>query len=410
MTTMPHHAALGVTAVLCGLLGACGPVDPPAGAVDDAPGTDTAAASDPPGNPTAPPTAPPPGATLCMGNKLWFDGQCRTVNWLSRFVTPGATFVSVEGSRYANGRNAIVVIEAPNARTVRQKIVAMQKSNPMNMGRKYIEGHEVFSEYTVTQFEGEEGYLESVITHDARENGRFQTVWYERTAKRYGRTYRWSSDLCFDAYGDPVGYADGEACGPMTALSENNDSISEECELGGEAMGSVAKLGCIAAVVGGAAAGLYAAGTAAGGTSLILSASAGTGIVSVAAAISGADLTEYTCDGVKDAVAQVNTLICDALNEAFEVASPGPVAIPMEKAASLYGSDECEAVGGTAYQGGPLVFNAGDCASVESGGAGSQFDLLVDDTVYEVTVYGDRSDCTPVVVTANDNMCVVYSQ
>ncbi|NUO49029.1 MAG: hypothetical protein HOV80_09255 [Polyangiaceae bacterium] len=381
--------------------------------------TDAAAeeiAASSPGNPTAVTLPGLPGTptptTLCAPDKLWFEGKCRGLNYLSRFVTPGATFIMVEGSKYEDGRNAIVVLEAPNARTARLKVIAMARSSSLMVNKKYIDSHEVVSELTVTQFLSDEGFHETVSTLDAVEGSRFKTVWYERVARGPGETYTWSSDLCVDAYGDPVGYEDGEACGPLVAQATSGDGeISAECEAVGDLVGNGLKGVCIGALAIVAVAGtVYATGQS-GGTALVV---AGTAAVSnpgwtLAGVLTGAAAAEVACGALGDFAAPAGKLICDAMSDAPAAEEePGGVAIPIEENHVPFEEDPCAAMGGTSYDGDPGVVNSGECSQSESS---SETHLLLgaDDAEYEVTVYGDREECTPITITANDNMCVVYS-
>lgn len=410
------------------LLGACGSQGLEDAEIGDAPEADAQAT---PGGPVTPPTTPNPGTvpnpstvTVCGPHKLWFNGACRNVNYLARFVTPGAVFVMVEGQRYDDGREAILIVESPNARTTRVKVIAQKHTSIGLMTRKFLFGHEVLSEYTETQFLGEDGFHETVTTIDAVEGGRFETVWYERVARGSSRKYTWGTDLCVDAYGNSIGYEEGQACGPMMAIASSDGSVDWCAEMG-EIANSGSKLACFAAVayvtvqVGGAVA--ASAGITSAGTALVVAGAAGSAAVANPAAAAGltvaaaiavgeaVDAADTACSAVAEFAEDSARILCEAI-QTIPGDTPEPVAIELEAKGSLWEDDPCSEIGGDSYEGGPGVVYSGDCAGEESDGVDGEVNLqLGDSAAYEVTVYGDREECTPVTVSANDDLCVVLS-
>jgi hypothetical protein len=305
----------------------------------------------------------------------------------------------VQGSKYADGSEAFFIVEAPNARTVRTKAISTQKHNTLSSLRRYIDGHELLSEYTSTQFLSEGGHREVVNTIDAVEDGRFQTVWYERSAEGPGSLYRWSSDLCSDANGNPYGFADGEACGPEIQQAQSGGSTDEEiCADVADSVRSAATANCQMQAVAGLALG------AIGGEALFI-ASAGT------VTFARVDGIDDLCNAAADVAENAAVAVCEAWLDIGIVDDVlGLVAIPVEGTTGVViGDDPCAAVGGVTYDGPPGVVHAGSCGSSESAGTASAVVVGADDAEYEITVYGDPVECESTVVTAADGMCVVIN-
>lgn len=210
-----------------------------------------------------------PVGTGCRTNELFFDGSCRDAGWVqSRFVTAGATFVQMEGSR-GRDANGVVITEMPNPRTVTVRAISDRKALRPAMGarsagsgeelgsiegsvwidrdefsREYLGGYEVLGESITTSWIDEEGFRHRLVTVNQLDGATYGTVSWEHDVHGYWRSWRWGSDLCFDVLGNPI-----ENCGPVTAIPSSGAS-GEACEQEGERAGAATGLTCLGILAG----------------------------------------------------------------------------------------------------------------------------------------------------------------
>lgn len=354
-------------------------------------------ASTPVPNPPSNPPATPTPSVMCTNGTLFFDGKCRTEQFFrNRFVTPGSTMVSVEGSRSSLADAGVIVVEAPNARTVRVRSVDSTKHQAILVTQKYMDGYEVLSEFTVTGWIDDDGY-EHVITTIDQPDPTYATVWWEHTARRFSSKYTWGTDHCYDFYGDPV-----PGCGPLVSIASSSGTVS--CEEQGEAYGDTASSVCLVGLAGATLGSL--ANTA------VIGAFGPPGSAGTYASVAGLALTAgaVSCQLADSLWSAIGEALCEepALAPATHN-DPRSLALLLESRAPPLGEDPCEEIGGERYDGPPAVVG-NSCSDVE-GGDGEIVGLpYSEDDVLEVVVYGDPVTCDPGrVITASDNMCIVIN-
>ncbi len=350
---------------------------------------------------------------ICAADRIVFEGKCRKAAYFEKFTTAGATLLAIQGSKSLLGAgDAIAVLEMPNAHTTRVRLISTKKTNLYAMGARYSNGYEVLSETTTTFLSTPGAFKEFITTVAAREGGSFKTVWYERVAQGGigDRKYTWSSDLCHDVYGEPM-YAEGEMCGPLTAIPTSGDGdVSDECKSFGKFAGGAAQAGCaVGLAYAGALFGVGVAGAivVTGGTaSPVVAGLAGAVIGFTGATIGG------VCNGAKSMGEGLGELACDAVTGAPE-SSPPALGIELETSASLNGDEAgCAEMGGSMYYGAVNVTTSGNCDDVESDSSNGVLELFsaADEASEEIVVYGDPA-CEPstTTMTPSGGICIIVS-